>query len=60
MADGIGGAQVGDTAANFAVRSAVDHYYGDPRPLSLDRLLQAAVEMANTSVYSYVSNSPAI
>lgn len=60
VADGIGGAQVGDTAANFAVRTAVDHYYGDPRQLALDRLLQAAVEMANTSVYNYVSNSPAI
>ena len=60
VADGIGGAQVGDTAANFAVRSTVDHYYADPRPLSLDKLLQSAVEIANTNVYNYVRTSPAI
>ncbi|MCB0198990.1 MAG: protein phosphatase 2C domain-containing protein [Anaerolineae bacterium] len=60
VADGIGGAQVGDTAANFAVRTVTDHYYADPRPLSLDKLLQSAVELANTSVYNYVRNSPAI
>lgn len=60
VADGIGGAQVGDTAANFAVRTVADHYYADPRPLSLDKLLQSAVELANTSVYNYVRNSPAI
>lgn len=38
VADGIGGAQVGDTAANFAVRAVTDHYYADPRAMSLDRL----------------------
>ena len=59
VADGIGGAQVGDTAANFAVRSVTDHYYADPRPLPLDKLLQSAVEVANTNVYNYVRTSPA-
>jgi serine/threonine protein phosphatase PrpC/outer membrane biosynthesis protein TonB len=59
VADGIGGAQVGDTAANFAVRAVTDHYYADPRAMSLDRLLQSAVEIANTNVYNYVRTSPA-
>jgi serine/threonine protein phosphatase PrpC/outer membrane biosynthesis protein TonB len=59
VSDGIGGAQVGDTAANFAVRAVTDHYYADPRAMSLDRLLQSAVEIANTNVYNYVRTSPA-
>lgn len=57
VADGIGGAQVGDTASTFAIRALVDHYYADPRQLSLDKLLESAVKTANTNVYNYVQTS---
>ena len=53
VADGVGGAQGGSEASQWAIRVAVERYYDMPGPdLAAD--LKAAVEAANTSLHHYL------
>jgi protein phosphatase len=56
VADGVGGARAGAEASQWAVRVAVERYYDLPSSdLSAD--LQAAIEVANVSLYQYLQST---
>jgi len=56
VADGVGGAKAGAEASQWAIRVAVERYYDLPGP-DLGADLQAAVEVANVSLYQYLQST---
>ena len=56
VADGVGGAKAGAEASQWAVRVAVDRYYDLPGP-DPSGDLQAAIEVANVSLYQYLQST---
>jgi protein phosphatase len=56
VADGVGGAQAGREASQWAIRVAVERYYDMPGP-DLGADLRSAVEIANTSLYQYLQQT---
>ena len=58
VADGVGGAQGGREASHWAIRVAVERYYDMAGPdLGID--LQAAIQVANSSLYQYIQSTGA-
>jgi serine/threonine protein phosphatase PrpC len=58
VADGVGGAQGGREASNWAIRVAVERYYDMTGP-DLGANLRTSVEVANSSLYQYIQSTGA-